>query len=70
MRHNTPYEAQPYTTPTERVLQLLDESIATLKDVRFVLRNTSPSKERRAELKRQISGVLADCEVVRISIKE
>ena len=56
--------------PADRALRLIDESISTLQDVRFALRNTTPSKERRAELKRQLSGVLADCETVRISIKE
>jgi hypothetical protein len=30
----------------------------------------SPSKARRAELRRQLSGCLSDIEVVRIAIKE
>jgi hypothetical protein len=64
------YPAQAENLPVDRALSLLDESIATLKDVRFALRNTQPSKARRAELRRQLSGVLADCETVRIAIKE
>lgn len=68
--HNTPFAAQPDNLAVARALDLLDTSIATLKDVRFALRNTSPSKERRAELKRQLSGVLADTEVVRQSIRD
>jgi hypothetical protein len=64
------HEAQPDNLAVDRALSLLDESIATLRDVRFALRNSVPSKERRAELRRQLSGVLADCETVRIAIKE
>ena len=62
--HNTVYEA------AERALDLLGESISRLKDVRFALRNTKPTKDRRGELRRQLSGVLADVETVRLSIKE
>jgi hypothetical protein len=64
------HPAQPDNLPVDRALSLLDESLSTLKDVRFALRNSVPSKERRAELRRQLSGVLADCETVRIAIKE
>jgi hypothetical protein len=66
----SPYPSQPDNLPVDRALSLLDESIATLKDVRFAMRNTAPSKARRAELRRQLSGVMADCETVRIAIKE
>lgn len=69
-KHNEKHEAQPDNLSVDRALWLLNESILTLKDVRFAIRNTMPSKERRAELKRQLSGVLADCETVRISIRD
>jgi hypothetical protein len=64
------HPAQIDNLPVDRALSLLDESLSTLRDVRFALRNSVPSKERRAELRRQLSGCLADIEVVRIAIKE
>jgi hypothetical protein len=64
------YPSQPDNLPVDRALSLLDESIATLRDVRFAMRNTTPSKARRAELRRQLSGVVADTETVRLAIKE
>jgi uncharacterized protein len=66
----TAHPSQPDNLPVDRALSLLDESIATLRDVRFAMRNTAPSKARRAELRRQLSGCLSDIEVVRIAIKE
>jgi hypothetical protein len=66
----SPYPAQDANLPVDRALSLLDESISTLRDVRFAMRNTAPSKARRAELRRQLSGCLSDIEVVRIAIKE
>jgi hypothetical protein len=68
--HNHKFPAQPDTLTADGVLSMLDESIASLKDVRFALRNTTPSKARRGELRRQISGVLGTCETVRKSIRE
>jgi hypothetical protein len=64
------HEAQPDNLAVARAEELLEYSISTLKDVRFSMRNTTPSKQRRAEMRRQLSGVLADMEVVRQAIKE
>jgi hypothetical protein len=64
------WDAQADNLPSERALSMLADSIASLKDVRFVLQHQRPSTDRRAELRRQLSGVLADVEIVRQAIKE
>lgn len=68
--HNVVHDAQTGNLPLERALARLADSISTLKDVRFVLRNQTPTKERRAELRRQLAGVVADCEMVRLAIED
>ena len=64
------HPAQPDNLPTQRAIDLLQSSVQTLQTVRDDLQGTHPSRKAREEIRRQLAGVVADCEVVRWALKD
>lgn len=69
-RHNQKYEAQPDNLAKGRAIDMLEEAAMALRHVASTLTFTRPRVKARAELRRMLSGVLADVETVRQAIKE
>ena len=63
------HPAQPSTADSSDVVGLLDEQMATLENVRDVLRLSRPTRAKKDAMMRHLSGVLASLETIRLALK-
>jgi hypothetical protein len=63
------HPAQPFTEESFDVVGLLDEQIAILGSVRLALVSTRPTRAKKNELMRRLSGVLGRVETIRLALK-
>lgn len=63
------HEAQPSNADSFDVIGLLNEQMATLENVRDVLRLSRPTRAKKDALMRHLSGVLASLETIRLALR-
>jgi hypothetical protein len=64
------HPAQADNLPTSQALTLLERCVDALTEVANTLEHSRPRPAMRAAMRRRLSGVLADVETVRVSIRE
>ena len=63
------HPAQPNGVGDFDVEGLLDEQLNTLENIRNVLRLSRPTRAKKDAMMRHLSGVIADCEKIRLALK-
>ena len=69
-KHNVEYEAQPDNLAVSRAETLLRTAANVLQSQANVMQAEKATKRRREEVRRVLSGCVADIETVRYALKD
>ena len=69
-KHNAQFPAQPENLAVQQAVDMLAAAATALTVVAHALAYEKPGPKKRHELRRQLSRVLANTEIVRQAIKE